>query len=406
MKSEMRKIIIDREQQNIPDWLKKFTPPMANLDTMLETIETWDIEGLVIKAIEVLDNMRHPNPENEAATFIDAMEMIYFYAPLLEIAGFDNLASDCYSIAYEYLYTDEFSKKELETIKSIREKAKTAQETFNSKIIPEIQNQLQLQEKGINRNTINARVKTTGSILKKICEARPELERKNIVPPDILAFTIIIDEEHNNLDTIDSILSMIITILHEYGYHTGHSRDEAQIEYSAKEHNKKYSSIPYGEKKYYHYSINLNLSDYPQEWINIDFEESKSSGLQLIHCSFMNKDPHKMPEEDRKIKLDTDTITVEVRIITEEMHTSSNHGEHSHPIYKSSKDPNSKLNQLKQASTQNDNDKKAFEEEKERIIKIQQTIRLRGKIFTNTQDTLKANEASRIKAENMFNMIC
>ncbi len=69
------------------------TEPYIMFARMGEFLHSTNIEALVIKACELVDNMRHPSSDRESALLQDVLEAESFYAPILEVIGFDGLAS-------------------------------------------------------------------------------------------------------------------------------------------------------------------------------------------------------------------------------------------------------------------------------------------------------------------------
>jgi hypothetical protein len=70
-------------------WLidAKMAPP----ETMLKALEEVNLESVLIKSAELLDNLITP-PKKEVAVLQDIFEAESFYAPLLEILGYDGFA--------------------------------------------------------------------------------------------------------------------------------------------------------------------------------------------------------------------------------------------------------------------------------------------------------------------------
>lgn len=97
------KIHYSSNDRPISDNAWNFRCPMADIDSMVAALETNDLEGVILKAIELIDNLRNPNRANPASGWRDAQEIISFYAPLVELMGFNEMAQDIASVGYEYL---------------------------------------------------------------------------------------------------------------------------------------------------------------------------------------------------------------------------------------------------------------------------------------------------------------
>lgn len=93
------------ETEEFIGFLKGMEIPIAQLDRLVEFLEDHDLEGLVLKASELLDNINNPKPYGGRYTlWRDVQELISFYAPLLRIANYKSLANECYDVAYRYIY--------------------------------------------------------------------------------------------------------------------------------------------------------------------------------------------------------------------------------------------------------------------------------------------------------------
>lgn len=71
----------------------KNTEPLLDFDHMRRFLKTVHIESLIIKACELVDNMRNPSSQRESAMLQDVLEAESFYAPIIEVLGFEGLAS-------------------------------------------------------------------------------------------------------------------------------------------------------------------------------------------------------------------------------------------------------------------------------------------------------------------------
>lgn len=83
--------------ENDPDFWSKQTPSIP-LDAMFEISQNTNIESVLIKSCEILDNLRYP-AKTDLATMHDILEAESFYAPFCEILGYDGLAMEIRSYA-------------------------------------------------------------------------------------------------------------------------------------------------------------------------------------------------------------------------------------------------------------------------------------------------------------------
>lgn len=89
--------------------LKDAKPDEIEIDTsaLRHAMQERDVEGLIIKAVELMDNLDNPPPNNPASTWRDCVEIIKCYAPALELFGFNDLANDIRGKALEYFYDED-----------------------------------------------------------------------------------------------------------------------------------------------------------------------------------------------------------------------------------------------------------------------------------------------------------
>ncbi len=81
---------------------------LFDLDTekLREAMTKLDVEGLIIKAAEIMDNLEYPPPDNPASTWRDCTEVFNCYGPALDLFGFKDLASELRGKALEFYYDD------------------------------------------------------------------------------------------------------------------------------------------------------------------------------------------------------------------------------------------------------------------------------------------------------------
>ncbi len=85
--------------------------PIAELTTIKEIVEKYGPLPLLIKAIELIDNLEYPLPAENSNTpnyrmRQDAIEAFYFYLPFLEIIGAYKLHRRLKELALRYLYPE------------------------------------------------------------------------------------------------------------------------------------------------------------------------------------------------------------------------------------------------------------------------------------------------------------
>lgn len=86
--------VIDREV-----W--KTIEPFVDFEHMHDFLEVSNIESVIVKACELIDNMHHPSSARPSALLQDVLEAESFYAPILEVLGYDGIASLLRGVAHE-----------------------------------------------------------------------------------------------------------------------------------------------------------------------------------------------------------------------------------------------------------------------------------------------------------------
>ena len=88
-----RKVIQDSYSQEITtsDWLVR--GKSANFMRMQEVLTQVNLESVIIKALQLMDDLRKSQDHSEVELLHKINEAEYFYAPICEIIGFDGLAT-------------------------------------------------------------------------------------------------------------------------------------------------------------------------------------------------------------------------------------------------------------------------------------------------------------------------
>lgn len=221
---------ITNGDNNISQELLDWRAPLGDIENMARTLVNWDIEGLVLKSLEIMDNLKHPNPSKPASAWRDAQELLSFYAPLLELGEFNELSREAYSYAYQFLHRDpEFIScyHDLEAFdspneavikaKDIHEAAKRFTESqFGGYSIDQIIRQSLANFGG----EVSGRIKSIGSILEKLRKGEiPDTIGYKLVLPDDIEFSHI----RNLIDHITSTIEELGKGTN-YNIELGHAR--------------------------------------------------------------------------------------------------------------------------------------------------------------------------------------
>lgn len=206
----IREIITDRYEGLVPAEAWRQVEPFVDVEQMAKFLDNTNIEAVIIKACELLDNMRYPSSSRESAKLQDVLEAESFYAPLCEVMGFDGLAASLRSQAH-IIRLEGQGKRGL--VDDIREQYETVRgagvrnlvgKIFDAQIITEAAVGPRSEELCCNRSIHigdfvaqngklvygKYRLKTVGSWAAKVHEARQN-GKPEYTPMDVLGLTVI-----------------------------------------------------------------------------------------------------------------------------------------------------------------------------------------------------------------------
>lgn len=203
----------------ITNEMYEFRAPMYSFPELLTILTENDLRGLILKSSEVIDNLIHPNTNRPSSAWRDAQELLSFFAPLLEIAGFDKLAQRAYDVSLRFLNKDNSNthwasmqtaqdfelNHSIAIVADLYRRAERFVESdcvFHQKYLSQIPN-----TRLIERPT---RTKTFGSMLQKYKEGGSI--------PDAIAYRLITQTESDIASTIIDVLNAIYTNNLELGH--------------------------------------------------------------------------------------------------------------------------------------------------------------------------------------------
>lgn len=209
----IREIITDRYEGSVPAEAWRQIEPFVDVEQMAEFLDKTNIEAVIIKACELLDNMRYPSSSRESAKLQDVLEAESFYAPLCEVMGFDGLAASLRSQAHIIRLKGQGKRK---LIEEIREQYETIRQVGVRNLVNTIFGTEQVEteaavgprsEESCPNRSIHIgdflaqngkevegkyRLKTVGSWAAKVHEARQN-GKPEYTPMDVLGLTVISD---------------------------------------------------------------------------------------------------------------------------------------------------------------------------------------------------------------------
>lgn len=80
-------------QGSIPPEVWRKMQPILDFTHMRQLTDKTNVESILIKALELADNMQLPSSKRESAQFQDYLEALSFYVPIVEVMTFDGAAA-------------------------------------------------------------------------------------------------------------------------------------------------------------------------------------------------------------------------------------------------------------------------------------------------------------------------
>lgn len=212
--TEVINMLTDKYEGDIPKNVWETIEPYIDFEHMDNFLHDTNIESLVIKACELVDNMRHPSSTRESAILQDVLEAESFYAPILEVIGYDGLASSLRSEAHCIRLMKQDKSEVLKTATEELEKIEhlgidsIANEVFGdwrvngcinavgidslTDKVPVTVGDCMIKTKNSNNIDVKYRIKTVGSLADKMERYGKEM------PKDIVGFTVISNNEEDS----------------------------------------------------------------------------------------------------------------------------------------------------------------------------------------------------------------
>lgn len=191
-----------------PEVLKSAGSYELDTSSLRHAATTRDVEGFILKGIELLDNLDNPPPNNHASVWRDCIEIFNCYSPALTFFGFKKLATELRGKALEFHYGEteafasaskqhELSKRHFNQINTIfdyalEETLIQLDEERNEKIlagnIPELQGRVRQDDL-----EIDGRIKTVGSATKKLLSDKYQGADVEVLP-DGIGYRIVVPD--------------------------------------------------------------------------------------------------------------------------------------------------------------------------------------------------------------------
>lgn len=214
----------------LPPEIWEQIPPELNLQDKLEFMEQTNVEAVLIKSCEMIDNLQDPGQRSGSSLLRDIVEVESYLAPLVEIMGFEGLSAAMRSEAiitrFKATGKEQVIGAAREQIDQIRE---AGVEAAVSKVLtlgrpeasrdqvathrvvkeipgkrPVVMGEFAVEADDDTLLAGNYRLKTVGSLAKKI-------DRENLHQPmDMLGMMVIADDQQELIDQYVAFASQMI----------------------------------------------------------------------------------------------------------------------------------------------------------------------------------------------------
>lgn len=331
----IREIITDRYEGAVPAEAWRQIEPFVDVEQMAEFLDKTNIEAVIIKACELLDNMRYPSSSRESAKLQDVLEAESFFAPLCEVMGFDGLAASLRSQAHIIRLKGQGKRK---LIEEIREQYETIRQVGVRNLVNTIFGTEKVKTEAVvgprseescpnrsihigdflakNGKKVEGkyRLKTVGSWAAKVHEARQN-DKPEYTPMDVLGLTVI-------SDTVADQARDFVAFLQQ--------RIDTTPAFQLKKANSKSSAI------YVQGTV---------DYVNAVRWEMWQHGFDIGRCEFVVQDAESVQQRGQKYQVSKVTflmdhpeldngVPVEVQFVTKAERQRSRTGEVAHIIYK------------------------------------------------------------------------
>ncbi|MFC2575154.1 MAG: hypothetical protein ACFNUS_03450, partial [Candidatus Saccharimonas sp.] len=98
-RKDIASVISDRYEGVVPREAWAVSEARIDPEYMKDFLQTVNVESVIIKACELIDNLEHPVSNRESALLQDVLEAESFYAPLCEVLGLEALGSKLLGLA-------------------------------------------------------------------------------------------------------------------------------------------------------------------------------------------------------------------------------------------------------------------------------------------------------------------
>jgi len=207
---QTQKMLKSRYRGDIPPEAWATIEPMIDPEHISGFLKQVNLESVLIKACETLDNLMYPSSDRESARLQDLMEAESFYFPLCEILGYEALAGKIDSLAEAEGFVRAISR--LDTNKLIGAALGAGGAMYYVPVVgvdsagkfPVCMGEVPVGND--NDLRVKFRIKSVGSLANKI-DSGKNRGNGNYMPMDILGITVISNDEESSAISFATFLA-------------------------------------------------------------------------------------------------------------------------------------------------------------------------------------------------------
>lgn len=407
---DIREIITDHYQESVPAEAWRQIEPFVDVEQMAEFLDKTNIEAVIIKACELLDNMCYPSSSRESAKLQDVLEAESFYAPLCEVMGFDGLAASLRSQAHIIRLEGQGKRKLIEEIREQYEKTRHVgvrnlvntifgTEQVETEAVVGLGSEASCHNRSVHIGDFVAqngkavygkyRLKTVGSWAAKVHEAHQN-DKPEYTPMDVLGLTVISKNVKAQARDFVEFLQRRIDMNPAFQLKKAASKSSAICVHGT------------------------------VDYVTTVRREMEQRGFDTERCEFVVQDAESVQQRGQKYQVSKTTflmdypgldkgVPVEVQFVTEDERRRSRTGEVAHIIYKYIRQlerqrPVSDEDKLEQQNSVSDKDKHSIAREMSQLL--EQIHQRRDYASHDLEVNERSTPARDALLEDLYHFLC
>jgi hypothetical protein len=233
-----------------------YTPPFVEMEKLLHVVQDHDLESVILAGLKLGDKIRAVvnrlvsgiklSAEEKISAYQDCMAMLHLYGPLVDLAGFRDLANEFTSAALEFLNRqilpeeiisglektykigEQIYNKAVLVGEGMRQPSQTARQGLGlilveaaSSLVIKIfgSSAVRMGNRNPNLDTFARRLKSFGSFLSKLTKPLKKPEQfgsgridLNIGTPDQIGVKVVIPQDASSEQVANLVSELILTI--------------------------------------------------------------------------------------------------------------------------------------------------------------------------------------------------